>query len=204
MGSRQSFETPHSRVPSAMIGQYTFKPDTHSNRDTGAIPLYRCEYLTTFYYPFCILHLSFIAECIFDIEIALCGSHSIELHFFYEPSLLCIHPSFSGKLYNFIVNDATFARQFANTKYEHVVDCSTEVYRTSQKVSLLTRSDVCEIRVHACQICHRQRSPSCLTRLRSFVRERLYCRTANWRGEIILYWPYLTYPSLFILYPIYL
>ena len=25
----------HSRVPSAMIGQYTLKPDTHSNRDTG-------------------------------------------------------------------------------------------------------------------------------------------------------------------------
>ena len=35
MGSRQSFATPHSRVPSAMIGQYTLKPDTHSNRDTG-------------------------------------------------------------------------------------------------------------------------------------------------------------------------
>ena len=35
MGSRQRFETPHSRVPSAMIGQYTLKPDTHSNRDTG-------------------------------------------------------------------------------------------------------------------------------------------------------------------------
>ena len=33
-GSRQSFATPHSRVPSAMIGQYTLKPDTHSNRDT--------------------------------------------------------------------------------------------------------------------------------------------------------------------------
>ena len=37
MGSRQSFATPHSRVPSAMIGQYTLKPDTHSNRDTGLI-----------------------------------------------------------------------------------------------------------------------------------------------------------------------
>ena len=35
VGSRQSFATPHSRVPSAMIGQYTLKPDTHSNRDTG-------------------------------------------------------------------------------------------------------------------------------------------------------------------------
>ena len=35
MGSRQSFATPHSRVPSAMIGQYTLKPDTHSNHDTG-------------------------------------------------------------------------------------------------------------------------------------------------------------------------
>ena len=35
MGSRQSFETPHSRVPSAMIGQYILNPDTHSNRDTG-------------------------------------------------------------------------------------------------------------------------------------------------------------------------
>ena len=37
MGSRQSlaFATPHSRVPSAMIGQYILKPDTHSNRDTG-------------------------------------------------------------------------------------------------------------------------------------------------------------------------
>ena len=35
MGSRQSFATPHSRVPIAMIGQYTLKPDTHSNRDTG-------------------------------------------------------------------------------------------------------------------------------------------------------------------------
>ena len=35
MGSRQSFATPHSHVPSAMIGQYTLKPDTHSNRDTG-------------------------------------------------------------------------------------------------------------------------------------------------------------------------
>ena len=35
MGSRQSFANPHSRVPSAMIGQYTLKPDTHSNRDTG-------------------------------------------------------------------------------------------------------------------------------------------------------------------------
>ena len=35
MWSRQSFATPHSRVPSAMIGQYTLKPDTHSNRDTG-------------------------------------------------------------------------------------------------------------------------------------------------------------------------
>ena len=38
MGSRQSFATPHSRVPSAMICQYTLKPDTHSNRDTGAHP----------------------------------------------------------------------------------------------------------------------------------------------------------------------
>ena len=37
MGSRQSFATPHSRVPGAMIGQYTLKPDTHSNRDTGAM-----------------------------------------------------------------------------------------------------------------------------------------------------------------------
>ena len=35
MGSRQSFATPHSRIPSAMIGKYTLKPDTHSNRDTG-------------------------------------------------------------------------------------------------------------------------------------------------------------------------
>ena len=35
MGSRHSFATPHSRVPSAMTGQYTLKPDTHSNRDTG-------------------------------------------------------------------------------------------------------------------------------------------------------------------------
>ena len=35
MGSRQSFATPHSRVPSAMIGQYTLKQNTHSNRDTG-------------------------------------------------------------------------------------------------------------------------------------------------------------------------
>ena len=39
MGSRQSFATPHSRVPSAMIGQYTLKPDTRSNRDTGNIGL---------------------------------------------------------------------------------------------------------------------------------------------------------------------
>ena len=37
VGSRQSFATPHSRVPSAMIGQYTLKPDTHSNRDTGIL-----------------------------------------------------------------------------------------------------------------------------------------------------------------------
>ena len=37
MGSRQSFATPHSRVPSAMIGQNTLKPDTHSNRDTGTL-----------------------------------------------------------------------------------------------------------------------------------------------------------------------
>ena len=36
MGSRQSFATPHSRVPNAMIGQYTLKPDTHSNRDIGS------------------------------------------------------------------------------------------------------------------------------------------------------------------------
>ena len=35
MGSRQSFAIPQSRDPSAMIGQYTLKPDTHSNRDTG-------------------------------------------------------------------------------------------------------------------------------------------------------------------------
>ena len=37
VGSRQSFAAPHSRVPSAMIGQYTLKPDTHSNRDTVTI-----------------------------------------------------------------------------------------------------------------------------------------------------------------------
>ena len=36
VGSRQSFATPHSRVPSAMIDQCTLKPDTHSNRDTGS------------------------------------------------------------------------------------------------------------------------------------------------------------------------
>ena len=43
MGSRQSFVTPHSRVPSAMIGQYTLKPDTHSNRDTGTKKLSSAE-----------------------------------------------------------------------------------------------------------------------------------------------------------------
>ena len=39
MGSRQSFATPHSRVPGAMIGQYTLKPDTHSirERDTDTV-----------------------------------------------------------------------------------------------------------------------------------------------------------------------
>ena len=35
MESRQSCATPHSRVPSVMIGQYTRKPDTHSNHDNG-------------------------------------------------------------------------------------------------------------------------------------------------------------------------
>ena len=43
MGSRQSFATPHSRVPTAMIGQYTLKPDTHSNRDTPSnVVKYNC------------------------------------------------------------------------------------------------------------------------------------------------------------------
>ena len=46
MGSRQSFSIPHSRVPSAMIGQYTLKPDTHSNRDTGKPSFIICDFMS--------------------------------------------------------------------------------------------------------------------------------------------------------------
>ena len=64
MRSRESFATPHSRVPSAMIGQYTLKPDTHSNRDIGMLSRSMYMKIVSFYHMnlnsvFCVPRLSF-------------------------------------------------------------------------------------------------------------------------------------------------